>query len=1607
MMKDQTYGPRQTGGYRRILASALYARLGQLQDRIGSLTAAEAFYRKALSRRPGQFDALAGLGRLLLRERRYEEAVPIWRDVVALRPSSASMTFQLSRALHRSGQLDQAAASYLRVVVLDPAHEKAAAAIIDLAKRFAGAHPPGANSPGLQKAAWLGRELLELHSDKGKLSAGVATIAGAICAAARQLAPREPAAALEHFDAALTLAPDLLEAQRGAVLCCERLGDLERAVAILQRRLDANPLAVEARLTIDRLRALLAKVPDADRSEALVKKARGLVERSAGGAPVDPQEILAVLAKARGLIEADADHAGAIDPEEREALRARARGMVGPDEAVDPEEREALRARARRLMALDGPRGIPEADRAATLARADRLLIGRGVFPSAGVPDGLSPRERDTLRARTRHPVTDEGVAAPVNAEHLEALLARARVLAREAKTAHETPTLDDDAGGAGTEVDDSTAGQGADTPISVQRLLQLARAAHEAGRHEDAEALYRAIVDLDAGHVEQRPNDEIRIQALGALSRSYMQQRRFADAVSVLSQLNDLQPGVTGTMQMLGRALLQDGQLSAAAEHYTQFAEFEPESPEVWLSLGRIYRRLGDWEAGRKAWERLLRLEPDQVEARLELAVCCERGGSPEMAETALQQLLEREPDNRRALTILARLRTAKHPEGALACWRRLAALDPEAIEPVLQCARIDLRQGRSDEAEAGFRAVLEREPDNIKALTPLVGIVGKRDVSEAVELIGSWRAIEPASAKPWLALGRLYAVAKQSTKALAAFQRAVELEPADIEGLTGLARSYREAGDYDKALETWAKVAELAPEPLHARLQIARIHFARQDPQVEDVLRSILAVDPNYAEAIRLMGYHYQRQFANFDDALEMWERLATHKAYGVEALIERARLYEKSRRDDLAEVEYKRALALDPRGRLPLSRIGNFYFGLNRFEDALRIYEVHREVEPERTDVIVAMGVCLDRLDRFKEAEDLFARTLEREPDNATVYAYRGRLLRSRGQVDASIADFRRVCALRPESAEAWQELVFYLANAEREEEALATLAEARATLGDIPESLVVLGRAAAAAQMDARAVDYFQQAIAAQPANASFHAELGLHYFRQGVIDGALHHLLDARDLDPRDLKVARALFDTTSLLVELGYDPVELRRGPRTAGKILSPEQLFVHVRKLAEAVEPYDPVPRRVVAISSTLAPGGAERQLVTMMRGLSDPRFNLDLSLFCISLAPRYRRDFFLPALEGTGIDVVLLDMEMVNEYLAEAEVAPFASTIRHFPQDFVAPMAFWLREFRRRRPEVVHAWQDSTNLTAVVAALLAGVPRIILCCRSVRPDNPWRRLRRFMQDGYKAVLDHPSVVLSNNSRAGADSYAEWLDVRTSSIEVVYNGIDFDRLANNAKPEETAQARADLGIPDGAPVLGGVFRMSEEKRPLLWLEVASLVAQANPDAHFVICGDGPMRDRMNDFISEQGLVGRVHLAGARANIGSWYRLMDVVMLTSRHEGLPNVLLEAQSLGIPVVAPNVGGMAEVVEQGVTGWTIKNANAEMLAERVLHCLGDRQWRQAAIERAPRFIRERFGIETMLRRNLEVYGIPVEAGAELQLSGPAQAPVTTARQALEGS
>ena len=282
--------------------------------------------------------------------------------------------------------------------------------------------------------------------------------------------------------------------------------------------------------------------------------------------------------------------------------------------------------------------------------------------------------------------------------------------------------------------------------------------------------------------------------------------------------------------------------------------------------------------------------------------------------------------------------------------------------------------------------------------------------------------------------------------------------------------------------------------------------------------------------------------------------------------------------------------------------------------------------------------------------------------------------------------------------PGNADAWYELIFMLASAERDAEALAALDAAEAALPPSVASWVKLGLAAQAAQFHDRAVSYFKRATTAEPVDAAHHARLGQHYLRQGVVDGAFHHLLASRELRPADVSVAKQLVDTVHMLNLVGIDHIALAAKPRSAGEVLVPERLFRLVRKVADAaIPPYEPVPRRIISVTSSLAPGGAERQVVNLLRGLSDSASPFDLTLFCISLARRTQRDFFLPLLAEKSVAVVTPMENALDSCLLLPEFAPLARLVRSFPPDMAGLIAFWMREFRRSRPQIVHAWQDA----------------------------------------------------------------------------------------------------------------------------------------------------------------------------------------------------------------------------------------------------------------------------------------------------------------------
>jgi glycosyltransferase involved in cell wall biosynthesis len=227
------------------------------------------------------------------------------------------------------------------------------------------------------------------------------------------------------------------------------------------------------------------------------------------------------------------------------------------------------------------------------------------------------------------------------------------------------------------------------------------------------------------------------------------------------------------------------------------------------------------------------------------------------------------------------------------------------------------------------------------------------------------------------------------------------------------------------------------------------------------------------------------------------------------------------------------------------------------------------------------------------------------------------------------------------------------------------------------------------------------------------------------------------------------------------------------------------------------------------------------------------------------------------------------------------------------------------------------------------------------------------------------------------NNSLAGLTQYLQWLDVPHDKIKLVYNGF-LPQGFHNRMGSETKLCRRRLGLPDDARVIGTVMRFAPEKDPYLWLETAASIATARPDTRFVLAGYGNLAEQIERRIGALGLAECFILPGAAKEVGLIYGALDVLLLTSRFEGTPNVLIEAQAAGIPVVAPDVGGTSEALLNGVTGILVGNRRASSLASAVLKILEDSGWRERVATQGPAFVSKKFGHQRMIDDTIAAYG-----------------------------
>jgi glycosyltransferase involved in cell wall biosynthesis len=295
----------------------------------------------------------------------------------------------------------------------------------------------------------------------------------------------------------------------------------------------------------------------------------------------------------------------------------------------------------------------------------------------------------------------------------------------------------------------------------------------------------------------------------------------------------------------------------------------------------------------------------------------------------------------------------------------------------------------------------------------------------------------------------------------------------------------------------------------------------------------------------------------------------------------------------------------------------------------------------------------------------------------------------------------------------------------------------------------------------------------------------------------------------------------------------------------------------------------------------------------------------------------------------------------------------------------DPVAAVGAW-RALRAFAPQVAHLHSAHAHALGTWPARAAGVPAVVVSRRvdfAVR-GNPFSRFKYAMPvDRYLCISEGVRAVML---AAG---------VPESRLALVRSGIDLEAV-RDAGAAKAPALREWLGLPADAAIVGTVASLAPHKNHALLLEAVPRVLARRPAARFVWLGEGECRPALERRRAELGLEAAVKMPGFREDARALLTQFDLFVLSSHLEGLCTSLLDAQALGVPIVATAVGGVPEVVQDGVTGRLVRALEPEALAGAIVEAL-DQPGLRAGWSRAAAEAVRRFGVGATADATLAAY------------------------------
>jgi glycosyltransferase involved in cell wall biosynthesis len=367
----------------------------------------------------------------------------------------------------------------------------------------------------------------------------------------------------------------------------------------------------------------------------------------------------------------------------------------------------------------------------------------------------------------------------------------------------------------------------------------------------------------------------------------------------------------------------------------------------------------------------------------------------------------------------------------------------------------------------------------------------------------------------------------------------------------------------------------------------------------------------------------------------------------------------------------------------------------------------------------------------------------------------------------------------------------------------------------------------------------------------------------------------------------------------------------------------------------------------RLLKMLTNFRIGGTERQVANLALGIDSLQFDLHLACLC-----------------RTG--ELLEELETLRVPRPEFRIGSLYS-----------PRTLWqgirlAHYVRRNLIQIVHSYGFYPNVFTIPVARLAGASIVVASIRDTGDLlTPMQtRLQKLVCRLADCVLVNAEAIRESLIQQG---YAP------SKIVVIRNGI---ALSNFARRERNAELRRELGITPSARLVAVFSRLNPMKGVEYFLDAAIILAERFPDVRFLVAGDGGSRQELEDRVRRLGFGSRIVFTGFRSDVRELLSEAAISVLPSLSEGTSNTLLESMAAGIPVVATQVGGNPEVIEDGISGLLVPVRDSAALATAVGRLLEDEELASQLGQAGMRRVSELFSLNGSVQQTEHLYQRLVE-------------------------